>query len=105
MNVVVAVLMKHLEESNKKMADTGSEAGGTTGGTDTEGNPKTDTDAEDKDTEPSEVYFIIYINILLLEQRNIFTDTKRRNKISIGQYRRKTIVQKKVRFSGRRFGE
>lgn len=54
-NVVVAVLMKHLEESNKKMSDTGSEAGGTTAGTDTEGNAKTDTDAEDKDTEASEV--------------------------------------------------
>uniref|UniRef100_A0A915K0X9 Ion transport domain-containing protein n=1 Tax=Romanomermis culicivorax TaxID=13658 RepID=A0A915K0X9_ROMCU len=46
-NVVVAVLMKHLEESNKKMADTGSEAGATTpGGTDTEGNYRTDDTEE-----------------------------------------------------------
>lgn len=48
-NVVVAVLMKHLEESNKNMGDAGSEAGGaTTPGTDTEF-PKTDT--EDKESE------------------------------------------------------
>lgn len=53
-NVVVAVLMKHLEESNKKMSDAPSEGGGTTPGTDTEGNPKTDTEGEEKDTTEAE---------------------------------------------------
>ncbi len=41
--------MKHLEDSNKKNKEEGSEAGGTPGFTDTE-YPMTDTGSEDKDT-------------------------------------------------------
>jgi len=48
--------MKHLEESNKKMADTASEAGATTpGATDTDGNYRTDeTDDPDDDVDDDE---------------------------------------------------
>lgn len=66
-NVVVAVLMKHLEESNKKMADTASEAGQTTpGATDTDGNYRTD-DTEEQDNEEEEdedeVLLLLFVKI------------------------------------------